>query len=339
MKKLLRTNEFLVLLIIAALSLVVGLINPNFFTVASLFDLIRSSNVYIILAFALLPVVILGGVDISFIAIAAVASYSTHMFLIARGYEGGLFLYFIMGCAIGALAGLFNGLIITTFKLKVFDVSLATQTMWYGFTLFFIGATSNFDMPEGVVGYYSSFIATVTDEVTGVTGLHVSTIYVVVIGVFLWWFLKYTMIGRGIYAIGGNPEVAERTGFNIKKITLIVFVMMGLLSGFAGIVQSGLSRNFNPTLFIGQNLSVLASVIIGGAAIKGGRGTVIGTVLGVVLTQIIRRALVLTEIPAEWQNFVIGLILIIFTAIPAIREKRLEKVGRTTDLIKATVEE
>jgi len=338
-KRIFRSNEILVLLIIIVLSIVVGSINPNFFTIASLFNLIRASNVYIILAFALLPVVILGGVDISFVAISAVASYSTHMFLIGRGYEGGLFLYFVIGCTIGLLAGLLNGLIITTFKLEIFDVSLATQTMWYGFTLFFVGATSNFDMPEGLVGYYSAFIARVTDEVTGVTGLHISIIYVIVIGILLWLFLKYTMIGRGIYAIGGNREVAERTGFNIKKITLIVFMIMGFLSGFAGIVQSALSRNFNPTLFIGQNLDVLASVIIGGAAIKGGRGTVIGTVLGVILTQIIRRALVLTHIPVEWQNFVIGLILIIFTSIPAIRENRREKFGRTTDLVEATAEE
>ena len=332
-KRILRSNEFLVFLIIIVLSAVVGSINPNFLTIASLFDLVRSSNVYIILAFALLPVVILGGVDISFVAIAAVASYSTHMFLIARGYEGGLLLYFVMACTIGALAGLLNGLIVTKFKLEIFDVSLATQTMWYGFTLFFVGATSNFDMPEGVVGYYSNFIARVTDPVTGITGLHVSIIYVVVIGVFIWWFLKYTMIGRGIYAIGGNREVAKRTGFDINKITMIVFVMMGLLAGFAGIVQSALSRNFNPTLFIGQNLDVLAAVILGGAAIKGGRGTVIGTVLGVVLTQIIRRALVLTEIPSQWQSFVVGFILIVFASIPAIREKRRKQIGRTTDLV------
>lgn len=331
-KRILRSNEFLVFLIIIVLSAVVGSINPNFLTIASLFDLVRSSNVYIILAFALLPVVILGGVDISFVAIAAVASYSTHMFLIARGYEGGLLLYFVMACTIGALAGLLNGLIVTKFKLEIFDVSLATQTMWYGFTLFFVGATSNFDMPEGVVGYYSNFIARVTDPLTGITGLHVSIIYVVVIGVFIWWFLKYTMIGRGIYAIGGNREVAKRTGFDIKKITMIVFVMMGFLAGFAGIVQSALSRNFNPTLFIGQNLDVLAAVILGGAAIKGGRGTVIGTVLGVVLTQIIRRALVLTEIPSQWQSFVVGFILIVFASIPAIREKRRKQLGRTTDL-------
>lgn len=332
-KQILKSNEFLVLLIIIALSVVVGSINPQFFTIASLFDLIRASNVYTLLAFALLPVVILGGVDISFVAIAAVASYSTHMFLIARGYEGGLLLYFVMACAIGALAGLLNGVIVTSFKLPVFDVSLATQTMWYGFTLFFVGATSNFDMPEGVVGYYSNFITQVSDPNTGITGLHVSIVYVVVIGLLLWLLLKYTLIGRAIYAIGGNREVAKRTGFNIKKVTLIVFVMMGFLSGFAGIVQSALSRNFNPTLFIGQNLDVLAAVILGGAAIKGGRGTVIGTILGVLLTQIIRRALVLTQIPAEWQSLVVGLILIVFASIPAIRENRKKKLGLTTDLV------
>jgi simple sugar transport system permease protein len=154
----------------------------------------------------------------------------------------------------------------------------------------------------------------------------------------MWWFLKYTLIGRGIYAIGGNRDVAKRTGFNIKKITIVVFLIMGVLSGFAGILQSALSRNFNPTLFIGQNLDVLASVILGGAAIKGGRGTIIGTILGVILTQIIRRALVLTGIPAEWQSFVVGAILIVFTAIPAIREKRRKQYGRTTDLVEVTEE-
>ena len=193
-------------------------------------------------------------------------------------------------------------------------------------------------MPEGVVGYYSSYITQVSNETTGVTGLHISIVYVVLIGIFLWWFLKYTMIGRGIYAIGGNREVAERTGFNIKKITMVVFLMMGILAGFAGVVQSALSRNFNPTLFIGQNLDVLASVILGGAAIKGGRGTVIGTVLGVILTQIIRRSLVLTHIPSEWQKFVVGVILIIFTVIPALNEKRRKSQGRTTDLVEAMEE-
>ena len=155
------------MIIIILLSTVVGLINPKFFSISTLFDLVRSSNVYIILAFALLPIVILGGIDISFIAIAAMSAYATDMFLIARGYTGGILLYFVIACTLGALAGLLNGLIITKFKLPVFDVSLATQTMWYGFTLFFIGATSNFSIPKGLVGYYANYLAKVTDPVTG----------------------------------------------------------------------------------------------------------------------------------------------------------------------------
>lgn len=157
-------------------------------------------------------------------------------------------------------------------------------------------------------------------------------LYVIAAGLFVWWLLKYTMIGRGIYAIGGNREVAKRSGFNINRITMIVFMIVGIFSAIAGVTQSGFQRNFNPTLFIGQNLNVLASVILGGASIRGGRGTVIGTFLGVILTQLINRALILTGIPVEWQQFVIGSLLIIFIAIPAIREERSKKIGHTTEL-------
>jgi simple sugar transport system permease protein len=141
------------------------------------------------------------------------------------------------------------------------------------------------------------------------------------------------MIGRGIYAIGGNREVAIRSGYNVKAIIMIVFPIVGLLASIAGVTQSGYQRNFNPVLFIGQNLDVLAAVILGGASIHGGRGTVIGTYLGVILVQLINRALILTGIPVEWQEFTVGVILVLFTAIPAIRAKRAKRVGHTTELM------
>ncbi len=332
-KKIVKSNEFITFLIIVALSVVIGVINPAFFTVSTLFDVLRASNVYNIMAFGLLLVVILGGVDISFVAISAVASYGTHMLMLKLGYEGGIGLYFLIAAMIGLASGLLNGFLIHRFKLPIFDLTLATQTMWYGFSLFFLGATANFDLPEGMVGYYAEYIAKVQDSFVGQTGLHISVIYVAVIGIAIWWMLKYTMLGRGIYAIGGNREVAIRSGYNLKKITLIVFAIMGVLASIAGITQSGFQRNFNPTLFIGQNLDVLAAVILGGASITGGRGSVIGTFLGVILIQLINRALILTGIPVEWQEFVVGAILIIFTAIPAIRESRSAKIGHTTELV------
>lgn len=335
LNKFIKSSEFIIFLILVALSLVVGLINPAFFSISTVFDILRSSIVFFIMAFGLLPIVIAGGIDISFVAIAAVTSYSTHMFLLNRGYQGGILLYYIIACTMGLLAGLLNGFLVTRFKLPVFDVSLAAFTMWYGFTLFFVGATANFDLPAGTVGYYGKFIITAQDPLVGATGLHESFIYVVVIGLLIWWFLNYTTIGRGVFAIGGNREVAVRSGFNITRIMLITFAIMGVLSAIAGVTQAFLSRYFNPVIFITQPLDVLAAVILGGAAITGGRGTVFGTALGVLLIQLINRTLILTGIPVEWQRLVVGIILILFTSLPALRERRAKRIGHTTELTQA----
>lgn len=336
LNKLFRTNEAIIFIILVALSIVVGLINPVFFSVATLFDIMRASIVYFIMAFGLLPIIIAGGVDISFVAIAAMTSYTAHMLLIKADYQGGILTYYLIAGAIGILAGFLNGFLVTRFNLVIFDVSLATYTMWYGFTLFFVGATANFELPQGTVGYYSKFLITAQDPVVGETGLHISILYVIVIGLSIWWILNYTTLGRGVFAIGGNREVAVRSGFNVKRILLIIFAIMGITSSIAGVTQAFLSRYFNPVIFINQPLDVLASIIIGGAAITGGRGTVSGTVLGVLLIQVINRALILTGIPVEWQRWVVGVILILFTSIPAIRERRAKRVGHTTELTQAS---
>lgn len=332
LNRLLRTNEFAIFLILVVLSIVVGSINPAFFSISTVFDTLRASIVYFIMAFGVLPIIIAGGVDISFVAIAAMTAYTTHAILLKLGYEGGVWLYFLIAGMLGILAGLLNGFLVTRFNLVIFDVSLAAYTMWYGFTLFFVGATANFELPQKAVGYYADFLITAQDPIVGQTGLHSSILYVILIGLFVWWLLNYTTLGRGVFAIGGNKEVAIRSGFNVKGILLTVFGLMGLTSAIAGVTQAFLSRNFNPVIFINQPLDVLASIIIGGAAITGGRGTIPGTILGVLLIQVINRALILTGIPVEWQRWVVGVILILFTSIPALRALRAKRVGHTTEL-------
>ncbi len=330
--KTLKTTEFSVFLILVGLSVVVGVINPAFLSVSTLFDTLRASIVYLIMALGILPIIIAGGVDISFVAIAAVTAYATHKLLSGQGYQGGTLLYFVIACGLGVLMGLLNGFLVNRFKLPIFNVSLATYTMWYGFNLFFMGATANFNLPQGAVGYYTDFLLKVKDPFVGETGLHMSILYVIVIAVFVWWFLRYTTIGRGVYAIGGNRSVAIRSGFKVDRIMLIIFGLMGLFAAVAGVTQAFLSRNFNPVIFINDPLDVLAAVILGGAAINGGRGTVIGTVLGVLLIQLIRRALILAGIPVEWQRLVVGLILILFTSLPALRERRVKRMGHVTGI-------
>jgi hypothetical protein len=167
LKKIIKSSEFITFSIIVLLSLVIGFINPAFFSLATLFDVLRASIVLSIMAFGLLLVIIAGGIDISFVAFSALAAYGTHMFLLSRGYQGGIFLYYLIACTIGLLAGLLSGWIITRFNLPIFDVSLAMMTMWYGFIRFFIGSTKNFKLPEGAVGYYSKFLVTVERPLCG----------------------------------------------------------------------------------------------------------------------------------------------------------------------------
>ena len=300
--------------------MVIGSLNPAFFSLATVFDILRGSIVFSIMAFGVLLVIISGSVDISFVAMSALASYGTHMFLLSQGYQGGTLLYFLIACPIGIAAGLLNGLLVTRFNLPVFNVSLATYTFWYGFIRFFIGSIRSFTLPAGAANFYSQFILKVKDPFVGDSGLHVSVLYILVIGILTDILLRYTTLGRGIYAMGGNREVAIRSGFNVKAITMIVMMIMGGLAAFAGVTFSFLSRLFDPTMFLSQNLDVIAAVILGGASITGGRGSVLGTFMGVVLIQLIHRSMILTGIPTVWQDLMVGVLLALFISVPYLRD-------------------
>jgi len=329
-KKFFKSNEFITFLVIVFLSLVIGSVNPAFFSLATVFDILRSSIVFSIMAFGVLLVIVSGDVDISFVAMAALAAYATHTFLMGRGYEGGILLYYLIACPIGMAAGLLNGLLVTRFQLPVFNVSLATYTMWYGFIRFFIGSKRSFTLPDGAAYFYNQFLVKVKDPFVGDAGLHASVISVLVIGILTHLLLRYTTLGRGIYAMGGNREVAIRSGFNVKSITLVIMMIMGGYAAFSGITFSFLSRMFDPTMFLPLNLDIIAAVILGGASITGGRGSVLGTFMGVVLIQLIHRSMILTGIPTEWQELMVGVLLVLFISVPFIRDVINKKAAERT---------
>lgn len=303
--------EFFLFLLLTVITLVIGLINPTFFSIGTLFDIIRIQTIYIMLAFGLLPVVILGGVDISFVAIAALATYPVHTLLLKLNYEGGIWLYYLAGIIIGILAGLLIGWLISTFKLGIFDLSLGMNTMIYGFVLFFIGSIVSPDMPAEMIDWHSRYLISV-QSVVGRSFLHISFLWVIGTGIILHVFLRYTTLGRAIFAIGSDKSVAIRTGFNLKKVYLTVFPIMGAMAAIAGVTDTALQGNFRPYLFLGKNMMVLAAVIMGGASIRGGKGSVLGTFLGVFLVGIINQALVYLKIPTAWMDAFVGVTFITF---------------------------
>lgn len=321
MDRLFRRNETLVAVTIIVLSLLIGLNNPTFFTVGNAFDLLRSVIVMGIFAMGVLIVIVSGGIDVSFAAIGVFALYATVRLVKAYAPDSPIWVAFILAALIGLGLGLINAFFIAQFKLPTLIVTLGTLSMFHGFLLFAIGNQIIRDVPPAMTDFARSALMRIP-LARGTANLHPAILITVAVTVFVWWLLKYTMLGRSIYALGGARDAAERAGFNVPRIQYFIYAFVGVLSGIAGMTFGSLARQANPQDLVGMELNVIAAVVLGGAQLTGGRGTVIGTVLGVILVVIANNSLILIGVPTVWQRVVIGLIILIGTGLPAIRARR-----------------
>lgn len=317
-----KSNEFLVGLTLVALSILIGLINPVFFSMGNLFDLLRSATVMGIFAMGVLIVIVSGGIDVSFTAIAVFALYVTVRLAQRWGVDPGLPALYAIAATIGLGLGLINATFISLFRLPTLIVTLGTLSLFRGFLLFVLGSSLTREIPQSMTDFSRSTLVTLTTESGARTSLHSSIILLVVVTAAVWWLLRYTMLGRGIYALGGAPDAAERAGFNIRRIQFFIYGFVGFLAGIGGLTHGALIRQANPQDIVGGELDVIAAVVLGGAQLTGGRGSVLGTVLGVLLITLISNSLILVGIPSSWQKVVIGLIIIVGTGIPAWQNKR-----------------
>lgn len=324
MKRLLSRNETLVAITIIGLSLIIGLNNHTFFTVGNLFTLLRTGAVTGIFAMGVLIVLISGGIDVSFTAIAVFALYATVKILKAYAPDASIWLGFFIASIIGLGLGLINAFFIAQFRLSTLIVTLGTLSMFHGFLLFAIGNQIIRDVPPALTAFARSALMRIP-LARGTANLHPAILITLAAAVVVWLLLNYTMLGRGIYALGGAREAAERAGFNIVRIQYFIYGFVGLLSGIAGMTFGSLARQANPQDIVGMELNVIAAVVLGGAQLTGGRGTVLGALLGVILVVIANNSLILIGVPTVWQRVVIGVIILVGTGIPAIQERRAGK--------------
>ncbi len=327
MSKLLSKNEVFIAFIILGLVLIIGAINPNFFTRATLYDMLRSSVVMGIFGVGVLMVLVSGGIDISFTAIAAFCMYVTTRYLKAIGFEGSVLLAMAISGGLGILLGMINAVLISSFRLPTLIVTLGTSNMFRGFMLAFIGTKIISVLPPGMVRFSRMELFPVTTMIGGTNGLSVSIFVLAVVAPVTWLILKYTMLGRGIYALGGDQVAAERAGLNVRVIQFFVYCYVGFLAGVAGIVHASLIRTASPFDLVGTELSVIAAVVLGGARITGGHGTILGAMLGVFLVVVMNNSLIMMGVPSYWQSAVIGIIIIIGTSITAFQSKRTGRVS------------
>jgi len=316
---LLRRPELFTLLLIVLVGATVGAVNPSFFQIATLYDTLRSCTVIGIFALGVLIVLAAGGIDLSFTAIAALCMYSITKAVMFLWPAAPIALILVAGALSGGLLGALNGYLVDKLKAPSLIVTIGTQYLFRGFLLTFVGTIFFMDIPAGM-DEFGRLALLRHATVQGTTVVLPATVLVLAGAALLTWFiLNRTLMGRAVYAIGGSLPIAERLGYKLRVVHLFAFGYAGLLAGVAGVVHVSTNRLANPFDLVGSELDVIAAVILGGARITGGTGTVTGTLLGVLLVTLINNVLILAGVPSTWQKVIIGTFILIAGAMFAIK--------------------
>jgi len=322
-KALLARNEALVALVILAFCAVGALADPSFLSIPTLMDLARAGIVLGILAVGVLVVLISGGIDVSTTSLAIFALYATTLIVQSIAPDLSWPLAFLVAVLIGALLGAVNGALIAGFGLPTLIVTLGTLSVFRGFLLTFVGSRLISDLPPSLRDFSRAMMIRGTNADGSFFSLPWAFAFLVGVVALTWAILYRTMLGRQVFAIGGSLESARRIGVPVRRIQFLVFVYVGALGGLAGIIHASLARVANPQdLLLNQQLPVLAAVVLGGARLEGGTGTLTGTLLGVALIVLVSNSLIVLGIPNTFQSVVVGCLILLGTGLPAWQARR-----------------
>ncbi|EIC91548.1 hypothetical protein IMCC13023_11010 [Candidatus Aquiluna sp. IMCC13023] len=318
-------NEGVLALVLVVIVVAISILNPVFFSLTTMFSIMRGSIVPLIFALGVLIVIISGGIDVSFAAIAIFSAYTAVKIAQDGNFDPGLIVITLMAACFGALLGLVNGAVIANFRLPTLIVTLGTQGLFRGVLIAYVGSKYIANPPMSLDEVAKTNIISIVNEQERGAFLHVLVVPVIILTILVAWMLKRTMFGRAIFAIGGDDEAARRAGFPVVRIQMMVYILVGVLAAVAGVFHVTLGRNANPQDLVGNELDVIAAVVLGGASVFGGRGSVLGTVLGVLLIQVINNSLLLAGVPTAWQRAAVGVLLIVGVGIQALSAKRKTK--------------
>ena len=274
----------------------------------------------------MLIVIISGGIDVSFPIVGIFSGYTA--VIIMQKLElnpESLLIPIVLAVLIGIALGGFNAIAIAGFGIPTLITTLGTAGIFRGVMLSFIGASFISDIPIGLDKFSTSDLIKFESDAGTLVRLHVLVIPVTIITVLVALLLSRTIFGRSVYALGGGAEPTRRLGISVKRTQAKIYMLVGGLSGLAGILYVSLQRKANPYDLAGSELDVIAAVVLGGASIMGGYGTVFGTVLGVLFINMIKNNLVLLGVSSSWQRAAVGVLLVIGITIQAISENRKNK--------------
>lgn len=298
---------------LALVLLVIGLslVSDPFLSVRNLFNIVSQSSVHMIMALGMTVVIVSGGIDLSVGSVMALTGSAIALLATSVGLPP--WLAIALGILLGVAVGMFNGFVITRTGIPDFIMTLGMLSAARGIALIITGG-----LPvSGLSNAVTMFGATRLFGVVPVAG-----VVAIVMAVLVWFILGYTKLGRCAFAIGGNREAARASGINVGNYKIAFYGLIGFCVAVASLVQVGRIYSANPLMGSGQELQVIAIVIIGGTNLYGGQGSIGGTIIGALIMGVISNGLNLLNVSSFWQQFFIGSLIIIVVVIDQLKRRR-----------------
>jgi ribose transport system permease protein len=299
---------------------IMSVASPYFLKQDNLFNILRGMSTIGIMAIGQTMVIITGGIDLSVGSLMAVTSMLTARLITVYG-QNALFAV-ICGLIFGLLLGTVSGLVITRFKINPFITTLGMLSIGRGLTYL---------LATGVKGSVASNIPMQNSSIiflgSGYLGLvPFSVVLLLLLVILATVFLKHTVPGRYIYAVGSNERSARLSGVPVNKVRVFVYAISGFFCALAGIILTGRLSTAATNIGVGNELDVIAAVVIGGASLQGGEGTVTGAIIGATIMAIVRNAFVLLHIPNHFQTITIGIVIILAVGLDQLLKGKLRNI-------------
>ncbi|MEJ8778208.1 ABC transporter permease [Pseudogracilibacillus sp. ICA-222130] len=314
--KVAKHREFGLIVFIILLSIIIQVINSSFLTLSNLNDLLTNTSILIILSIGMLMILLTRGIDLSIAATLALSGMITAQMLKIFP-ETHPIIAILIGVGIGIICGLILGILVSKIGILPIIASLGLMYVYRGLT--FMVAKGEWvnahQMP-------ASFKAIATSKILGVNTL---IFIAIIVFLFFWYFMTYTITGRRIYAVGSNPESAIISGIKVDRILILVYCMMGGLAGLSGVLWVSQYASAQGNTASGYELTVIAACILGGVSINGGIGKITGVLLGAILLGILNNALPLIHVSPFWQMAIEGGIILFAVIFNVIVNRRYEE--------------
>lgn len=315
--------EFYLGVVILAMVVFFSITTDQFLTIRNLLDLSEGYAVSGIFALGLFVVLVTGGIDISFAAVASVVQYIIASLLLG-GYIDGALQGIVLAVAIGIFCGLFNAVLIYYLDLVSIIITISVQSLLFGVLMWLTEGRSIYDLPEWWTTQHEIFPFTLGEDSYQI-GL--PFLLMLILTFVTWVILTKTNLGRQLYAVGGSPESARRVGIRVGIIHLFAYGYLGACAAIGGLVQVYRMGEVVPNALVGGELDVLAATVLGGASLTGGKGTVLGTLMGVFLIGILKNGLNLIGVSSYFMNIVIGIVIVVAITVTHYKKRKETNVG------------